>query len=842
MARGKLPYGGPRDYYDLKEDYSAMNALWEMRATRRVARSKSIPDSDHSRPVIHLAVSLSLLFVTLGCSGAQKSKSDNTSDRVTNIAIGTTVAQSGVKRLGMNISGQNFYDSGQLLRNLVSRNPGFEGAIWQSILRCAAVTSSSCTDSTSWAVWPANFFQGATFEFIYGTALGQTGSVTSSTAADFRANKGVIINFAQGAKSPAVGDFLVVRKTIPGNAQAGWWTNSSGGGTFSTEFSDLAPDSPGKQALKITASNAGQSAELASYFGYAFGHPFVLLNGGYRLHFRAKGLGGNNQIQVTLMRLSQPGRLFLSKTVGLSKKWRDYSYDFSSSENGSPNAGIALKFNLSEASALLDDVSLAPVASSTGPPTAFRDEVVSTLTTLRPGVLRWSDGANTGNSIDNVIASPFARMRAGASAQSSEAQDLALGLHEFLQLCQAVGAEPYYSMPPGMSITEAEHLIEYFAGSSSTPYGTIRAALGQKDPWTTVFPVIHLELGNEEWNAIFSGASMPDPVAYGSRAKAIFTAMRQSKFYQPDKFDLIIGSFFVLPEFTKQELASSGGYDSTAVAPYLFNNLDDVSSNEAIFGPMFAQPEMFDSRPSSLMTQQAKVAKTSAHPAKLAVYEVNLSTTGGSAQQSSFDAVVPSVAAGLTVVDHMLLMMRDLGVTNQSIYSLSGYINNFKNSSDKRDETTPLFGAVIDMGGSTNLRRPQFLAEALANRAILPTMVTTTLTGANPTWNQKHSNNDNIQIEKAHYLQTFAFSDGPKRSVIVFNLNRTEALPITFSGPEAPSGTIRVGQLTSKSITDTNELKSNVAIADTTLNSFNPSSPYSLPPFSMTAFTWIAGH
>ena len=193
------------------------------------------------------------------------------------------------------------------------------------------------------------------------------------------------------------------------------------------------------------------------------------------------------------------------------------------------------------------------------------------------------------------------------------------------------------------------------------------------------------------------------------------------------------------------------------------------------------------------------------------------------------------------MVEHMLLMIRDLGITNQSIYSLSGHINKFKNSSDKREQTTPLFGVVVDMGGSTNLRRPQFLAEALANRAILPTMVTTTLTGANPTWNQKHSNNDNIQIEKAHYLQTFAFSDGPKRSVIVFNLNRTEALPITFSGREAPSGTIHMGQLTSRSITDTNELKGNVAIADTTLNSFNPSSPHSLPPFSMTVFTWIAG-
>jgi hypothetical protein len=822
-----------------------MNALWGVRAIRRVAGYTSTPShSDYSLLIIHLATSLLLLFVTLGCAKAQERKSDTLSSRVTDIAIGTTIAQSGVKRLGMNIPGQSYYGSGQLLRNLVSRNPGFEGAIWQSILHCVAVTPSSCTDSTSWAVWPDNFLQGATFEFIYGAALGQAGTVTSSTAADFKANKGITINFAQGAKSPGVGDFLVVRKTIPGNAQAGWWINVSPGAMLSTEFSDLAPNSPGKQVLKIAASSSGQSAEIASYFSHDFDHPFVLLNGVYRLRFRAKGLGGNNHIAVSLERLSNPKRGFLDETVRLSNKWRDYSYDFSASENGNPNGRIALKFKVSEASVLLDDVSLTPVvASSANPTTAFRDEVVSALVELRPGVLRWSDGANTGNSIDNVIASPFARMMAGASTEHAEPEDFALGLHEFLQLCQAVGAEPYYTMPPGMSTAEAEHLIEYLAGSSSTPYGAIRTNLGQKDPWTTVFPVIHLELGNEEWNNIFRGAAMPDPVAYGSHAKTIFTAMRQSKSYLPDKFDLIIGSFFIQPEWTKRELASSGGYDSTAVAPYLFNNLDDTSSNEAVFGPMFAQPEMYDSRPSGLMAQQAKVAKSATHPAKLAVYEVNLGTANGSAQQSSFDAVVPSVAAGLTVVEHMLLMVRDLGITTQAIYSLSGYNYKFRKSPGTQEEiTTPLFGVVIDMGGSTNLRRPQFLAEELANRAILSTMVTTTLTGANPTWNQRHSKNDDVELEKAHYLQTFAFADGHKRSIIVFNLSRTEALPITFSGREAPSGTIHMGRLTSRRITDSNELKGNVAIADSTLNNFDPSSPFSLPPFSMTTFTWIANH
>ena len=61
--------------------------------------------------------------------------------QATNFAIGTTVQQSPVKHLGVNLSIQTYYDSGQMLRNLLYRNPGFEGETWQSVLECVAVTT-----------------------------------------------------------------------------------------------------------------------------------------------------------------------------------------------------------------------------------------------------------------------------------------------------------------------------------------------------------------------------------------------------------------------------------------------------------------------------------------------------------------------------------------------------------------------------------------------------------------------------------------------------------------------------------------------------------------------------
>jgi hypothetical protein len=179
-------------------------------------------------------------------------------------------------------------------------------------------------------------------------------------------------------------------------------------------------------------------------------------------------------------------------------------------------------------------------------------------------------------------------------------------------------------------------------------------------------------------------------------------------------------------------------------------------------------------------------------------------------------------------------------VKTQAVWALTGYNNTVQNSSTRQKQSTPLFGTVVDMGGPTNLRRPQFLAEQLANKVILPTMLSTKLTGANPTWHQEKSRNDDIEIDKAHCLQAFAFAEGARRSVIVFNLSRTEALPVTFSGSDAPRGTLEMSRLSSKLISDTNESKPTVGITENTVSGFNPAAAYKLPPYSMTVFQWTA--
>ena len=463
------------------------------------------------------------------------------------IVVEPAVLHDGVKRLGINLSGQAFYDSGQMLRNLTFRNPGFEGETWQSILHCKTVTPATCTDANEYAVWPEGFLTGARLEVVSGAARGRQAMVTGMHAAGSTANgstangltangstvngltanggrRGVTLELS-AATGIQAGDYVLVRMERPGDAQAGWWTDLKGGAALATEFKDLSAHTPGRQALRIEAGGAGQTAVVSSYFDSLEGRSFVQLKGHFTISFRAKGLTPGAVLGVNVARLDtrHGAHTFLSKNISLTPAWQDYRLAFDAAEDGSGVGTVALSFTLAEANALLDDASL-EAAAGAGNRTAFRDEVVGTLRALRPGVLRYMDnGTDFGSFLDNMLAVPFARQRAGASTQATRQEDVPLGLQEFLELCAAVGAEPWYAMPAGTSAAEAAELVEYLAGDAATHYGSVRAARGQRAAWTTVFPVIHLELGNEMWNArSFAGSAMDDPTAYGQRAAAVF--------------------------------------------------------------------------------------------------------------------------------------------------------------------------------------------------------------------------------------------------------------------------------------------------------------------------------
>ncbi len=732
-----------------------------------------------------------------------------TSGPVTHIEVTDTVLRDGVRRMGINLGEQTYYDSGQMLKNLVWRNPGFEGMEYRSIVRCAQAGAVCVTEDGAEA-WPNGFWDGAQCEWLAGPSATSACSVVSSAKAGKMQHIALHMDPSAG---PPHGSYLVMRKRFLGDPTEGWWPETAHGGQLSAETEDLSPSSHGKQALRMSAEGAGQTAAVMSYFDSTQGHSFLRLHGRYRLRLRAKGVGGTKTLRISVNRQSQPEEAFLTRTVPLSGEWEDLNYEFAANDAAAAIGPVRLRLEAVGSSVLVDDVALDQMDGDPTNKTAFRDEVVAALKDLHPGVLRYM-GSSTelGSSIGNLLSPPDVRLRSGYSVWKAKAEDVPIGLAEFLELCQEVKAEPWVVFPATDSADGMRTLITYLS------------------LWSQRLPMIHIEIGNEVWNSLYRGASIEDVQAYGARAAALFTAARGARGFSAQHFDLIVGGQVVAAERNRQMLDASGGYDGLAIAPYLMHWVKDDSSVERMFGALLAEPEMMES--SGVVRQEREAADRAKQPAGLDVYEVNLHTTEGRISQAALDRLTPSMGAGLAVADHMLLMLREDDVRTQALFSLGGFEN--KRADGKH---VLLWGSVVDMGGATNRRRPQFLAEELINQSMLRTMVRVQQSGADPSWSQAKGNDD-VALSRAHLIQSFGFQDGPDRSLILLNLSRTAALPVDFGGQHPPRGNVEVRTLGAAQITDNNESSEQVKIASHIAEGFDPSKWFSLPPFSMTVLRW----
>jgi hypothetical protein len=763
-----------------------------------------------------------LILLLAGLAGARAA---------TTIDVSDTPRIASLKRLGINLGWLNNYDSGQIMKELLFRNPGFEGQINQSIVRVGTTqgTATAFVDENPFAQWPTGFWNGATYEVIRGAALGRAGSVVSSTAPS--GGLGTSYTVAENGTVFGAGDYLILRKSATGGATSGWSTNVSGGGAISTEVADLPPGTLGRQCVRLSATGAGQNATLMGNFESSVAGQFIQVNGGFQLRFKARGAGGANRLSVQLSRGSPANLAYLSQSVVLSTSWQDYTLSFNATEDGSARGTVQALFSpANQSEVLLDDVSL---AQSTGGDatntTRFRDAVVAALRELRPGVLR-SYVEVLGDSLDNQLAQPFGRQRAAYSSQLYTRDSISYGPHEFLELCELIGAEPWYVMPSVLSTQEMSNLVEYLAGPETSPYGARRAALGHPAPWTDVFTRIHLEFGNEAWNnATYYGGTISDAPSYGARGSAIFGVAKASPYYAAAKFDLVLGGQADVPARNIAIHNASTNHDTLAVAPYIGGNTTSYATDEELYGPLFAETEQVDQ--AGYMRQNYLNQQGSSRPVPLALYEVNLHTTNASSiPQERLNAFTPSLGAGLAVADHMLMMLRDLGVQNQLLYGLTQYANNRSDG-----KYVLLWGAVRDMG-VTNRRRPQFLAVQLANEALAGRLVTTAHSGDNPVWDQPLTNG--VQASGLHELRSYASASGTMRSLIVFNLSRTQARAVNFTGVNAPHGTVTLRRLGGSALTSTNENDQSVAISQQSLFSFDPVSGVSLPAYSMSLLQW----
>ena len=135
----------------------------------------------------------------------------------------------------------------------------------------------------------------------------------------------------------------------------------------------------------------------------------------------------------------------------------------------------------------------------------YRNDVLEALKELEVPVMRWPGGcfADEYHWMDG-IGPKENRPRMVNNNWGGIVEDNSFGTHEFLNLCEILGCEPYISLNVGSgSVQEAAQWIEYM-NAADGPMAKLRKQNGREKPWK----VKYIGIGNEAWGC--GGNMLPE--------------------------------------------------------------------------------------------------------------------------------------------------------------------------------------------------------------------------------------------------------------------------------------------------------------------------------------------
>ena len=127
----------------------------------------------------------------------------------------------------------------------------------------------------------------------------------------------------------------------------------------------------------------------------------------------------------------------------------------------------------------------------------IRRDVVEAMRKIKAPVLRWPGGcfADTYHWRDG-IGPRSSRPAIINTSWGGVVEDNSFGTHEFLDLCEQIGCQPYISGNVGSgSVRELSEWVEYVNSDARSPMTELREKNGRKDPWGVAF----WGIGNEAW-------------------------------------------------------------------------------------------------------------------------------------------------------------------------------------------------------------------------------------------------------------------------------------------------------------------------------------------------------
>ena len=683
-------------------------------------------------------------------------------------------------RIGLNLGGWSTWGAAQYPLNLI-KNPGFEGLIDRAIVIVDQADWRGFSDDTTWTKRPDGFWTDASYDIRSGTQAGQRGFLIDSRAQGRNGKP----EFLTRNESPAMqpGDVVSLTRINDEELPGHWWFKPANAGQFTVELNDRPFKSPGQRSLGIRPF-PNKPASLLSYFdtiGDRAGK-LLLMKGTWHLSFWVRSAEPGAKLDIKLQRFGNP-QPFLRETIGLKAEWQKVERDFLPQDNGSANT-LELSFTVigNEGKILLDDVSLGPRVDETTDTGAFRPEVLNALRELRPGYLRDWQG-QLGETLDNQMAGPYARRE--SRYRPGEEKAYGYGLRDFLNLCRAIGANPWIVIPTTFGDQEFEKLGLFLANQAKDNH----------------FQEIVLEFGNENWNSLFRPAGIPNARLHGPVARRAFEWIRKGAGPEAP-LHFVVNGQQVNPKAALDVLANVENADGLAVAPYFLFKLDQSAAKNP-------WPLLFDGDGGALAAEYQgtkNLGKT------LDVYEVNLHTLSGDADKELRETVTTSVVSGAGLA-YKLMEAMELGIKRQCIYEFIQYDAwmNGQNSG-----LVKLWGVVRDIGATQRVR-PTGLAMKLLNSALPGDL--------------HHVR----ALDEGSGLRILAIRDQDQWSLMaVSSLSEPQQVEVKFPMGTAP---IYVNQLKADSLADSNESSENVIIDQKKLVSNDNTARFTLPPFGLAVLT-----
>lgn len=288
----------------------------------------------------------------------------------------------------------------------------------------------------------------------------------------------------------------------------GWAPVTSGGGEVSLSLDTERPlNSQNPHALKLVIRSPDHGrAGVANggYWGLSVGRAKS-----YVLTFHARSSEGfAGPLMVSLE--SAAGQVYAERSLsGVTTDWKRFSATLTCTRSD-PSARLVLAATRS-GTLWLDTVSLVPKDTFRKRANGLRADTARMLADMRPSFVRFPGGCFVeGDQLKNAYRwkntiGDLAERPGHWNLWGYRSSD-GLGYHEYLQMCDDLGAEPLFVVNCGMAhggnvpmeqmdgwVQDALDAIEYANGPATTKWGALRAKHGHPSP----FHLKYMEIGNE---------------------------------------------------------------------------------------------------------------------------------------------------------------------------------------------------------------------------------------------------------------------------------------------------------------------------------------------------------